>query len=179
MNYRQAVVTAISKRTLGWLVFIPACISTCISVLKFLLEQKQNSHLGVQAVALDFIRLMAEMIRHGTHFLSWFWQHAPALDFNRSNNFGFWLIYLLMFIALALNASGGELWRQTRRIKDCMNDQYILQQAEGGSVFNRQQVEAKVKIPSHSLFLQFFPLYLLPIILTSIGYFIFKFVGVI
>lgn len=46
MTYQQAGRIAVLKRILGWVVFIPAVISTLISVLKFMYEhsEKKTGH---------------------------------------------------------------------------------------------------------------------------------------
>lgn len=43
MTYQQAGRIAVLKRIAGWVIFIPALISTLISVLKFMYDHSENS----------------------------------------------------------------------------------------------------------------------------------------
>ena len=62
MTYQQAGRVAVLKRILGWVVFIPAVISTLISVLKFMYEHSEKKP-GIDAVMMDFAHVMIEMMR--------------------------------------------------------------------------------------------------------------------
>lgn len=42
MTYQQAGRIAVLKRILGWVIFIPALISTLISLLKFMNTRQEN-----------------------------------------------------------------------------------------------------------------------------------------
>ena len=63
---------------------------------------------------LDFAHVMIEMVRFNTPFLNVFWFNSPTPDFHQQLNVGFWIIYALIFIAMALQASGARMSRQTR-----------------------------------------------------------------
>ncbi len=43
MTYQQAGRIAVIKRILGWVIFIPAVLSTLISVLKFMYEHSERN----------------------------------------------------------------------------------------------------------------------------------------
>ena len=49
MTYQQAGWVAVIKRILGWVVFIPALLSTIVSVLNFLYQHSQKQE-GLNAV---------------------------------------------------------------------------------------------------------------------------------
>ncbi|MEX7671615.1 YniB family protein, partial [Klebsiella pneumoniae] len=49
MTYQQAGRIAVIKRILGWVIFIPAVLSTLISVLKFMYEHSEKKP-GIEAV---------------------------------------------------------------------------------------------------------------------------------
>ncbi|MBJ5871262.1 hypothetical protein JGL56_26505, partial [Salmonella enterica subsp. enterica serovar Derby] len=53
MTYQQAGRIAILKRVVGWVIFIPALLSTLISVLKFMYAHSEKQE-GINAVMLDF-----------------------------------------------------------------------------------------------------------------------------
>jgi hypothetical protein len=176
MTYQQAGRIAILKRILGWVIFIPAVISSLISVFKFMFEHSEKQP-GIDAVLLDFAHVMIEMIRFNTPFLNFFWYNSPLPDFQHSLNIGFWIIFALVFVGLALQASGARMSRQTTFLRENVQDQMILEKAKGVDGLTKEQVEAKIVAPNHSIFLQFFPLYILPIIVIVAGYFFFRLLG--
>lgn len=178
MTYQQAGRVAIVKRIAGWIIFIPALISTLISLLGFL-EKSREQRDGINAVMQDFAHVMIDMIRFNTGFLSGFWSHSPVPDFNHHSNILFWVIYALIFVGLALQASGGRMARQTRFLRESIEDQMILENARGAEGQSRDQLEAKIVVPRHTIFLQFFPLYILPVIIVIAGYFVLKLAGFI
>ncbi|WP_210486760.1 YniB family protein [Pantoea ananatis] len=176
MTYQQAGRIAILKRVVGWIVFLLALLSTIISLLSFLFKHSEKKP-GIDAVMLDFIHVMVDMIRFNTPFLNIFWHNSPVPEFNGQMNLGFWLIYILIFIGLALEASGARMGRQVRHVREGIEDQMILEEAKGSEGRTRQQVEEKVRIPRHTIFLQIFPLYILPIVIVIAGYFLLSLLG--
>ncbi|MDR7342273.1 hypothetical protein J2X14_000661 [Pantoea alhagi] len=178
MTYQQAGRVAIIKRVAGWIIFLPALISTLVSLMNFMFKHSEKRP-GIDAVLLDFIHVMIDMIRFNTPFLGFFWRHSPVPDFNAGGNIGFWLIYILIFVGLALQASGARMWRQSRHIKEGIEDMLILEQAKGEEGRSRQQLEEKIVVPRHTIFLQIFPLYILPIAIAVAGYFVLSLIGFI
>lgn len=178
MTYQQAGRIAILKRVAGWIIFLPALLSTIISLLSFMFKHSEKQP-GIDAVMLDFMHVMIDMIRFNTPFLGFFWRNSPVPDFHGSANIGFWIIYILVFVGLALTASGARIWRQSRHIKEGIEDQMILENAKGEEGRTRQQMEERIKVPHHTFFLQIFPLYILPIIIAIAGYFILSLLGFI
>ncbi len=53
----------------------------------------------------------------------------------------------------------------------------ILEQARGSEGRTRQQLEEKIVVPRHTIFLQIFPLYILPVIIAVAGYFVLSLLG--
>lgn len=176
MTYQQAGRIAILKRILGWVIFIPAVISTLISLFKFMFEHSEKQP-GIDAVLLDFAHVMIEMIRFNTPFLNVFWFNSPLPDFHHSLNIGFWIIFALIFIGMALQASGARMGRQAKFLREGVQDQLILEQAKGPDGLTKAQIDAKIMVPHHTIFLQIFPLYVLPVIVIVAGYFFFKLLG--
>ncbi|WP_286931611.1 YniB family protein [Leclercia sp. UBA5958] len=176
MTYQQAGRIAILKQIAGWVIFIPTVISTIISVLKFMYDHSEKQA-GINAVMLDFAHVMIEMMRFNTPFLNFFWFNSPTPDFKQSLNIGFWIIFALIFVALALQASGARMRRQTRFLREGLEDQLILEKAKGSEGMNREQIESRIVVPHHTIFLQIFPLYVLPVILIIGGYFFFSLLG--
>jgi heme/copper-type cytochrome/quinol oxidase subunit 4 len=69
MTYQQAGRIAVLKRLAGWVIFIPALISTLVSVLKFMYAHSEKQE-GINAVMLDFAHVMIDMMRVNTPFLT-------------------------------------------------------------------------------------------------------------
>lgn len=176
MTYQQAGRIAVLKRVLGWVIFIPSVISTIISVLKFMYDHSEKQA-GINAVMLDFAHVIIEMVRFNTPFLNLFWFNSPTPNFHQQLNIGFWVIFALIFVGLALQASGARMSRQTRFLREGIEDQLILEKAKGPEGLSRAQIEERIVIPRHTLFLQIFPLYVLPVIIIVAGYFFFSLLG--
>ncbi len=176
MTYQQAGRIAVVKRLAGWIIFIPAVISTLISVLKFMYEHSEKQP-GINAVMLDFAHIMIDMMRFNTPFLNFFWYNSPLPDFQHQANITFWIIFILIFVGLALQASGARMSRQARFLREGIQDQLILEQAKGADGLTKAQLEERIVVPRHTIFLQIFPLYILPVIVIIAGYFFFKLLG--
>lgn len=172
MTYQQAGRIAVLKRIAGWVIFIPAVISTLISVLKFMYDHSEKQP-GISGNA-DFAHDHVEMMRFNTPFLNIFWFNSPTPNFHQQLNLGFWVIYALIFIGMALQASGARMSRQTRFLREGVEDQMILEQAKGPEGMSREQIESRIVVPRHTIFLQIFPLYILPVIIIVAGYFFFR-----
>ena len=178
MTYQQAGRIAVLKRVAGWVIFIPTVVSTLISVLKFMYDHSEKQT-GIDAVMLDFAHVMIDMIRVNTPFLNVFWYNSPVPDFKNSLNILFWIIFALMFVGLALQASGARMSRQAKFIREGVEDQLILEKAKGTEGLSREQIESRIVVPHHTMFLQFFPLYIMPVIFIVVGYFFFSLLGFI
>ncbi len=176
MTYQQAGRIAVVKRLAGWIIFIPAVISTLISVLKFMYEHSEKQP-GINAVMLDFAHIMIDMMRFNTPFLNFFWYNSPLPDFQHQANIAFWIIFILIFVGLALQASGARMSRQARFLREGIQDQLILEQAKGADGLTKAQLEERIVVPRHTIFLQIFPLYILPVIVIIAGYFFFTLLG--
>ncbi|MGK9171785.1 YniB family protein [Yokenella regensburgei] len=176
MTYQQAGRIAVLKRVLGWVIFIPSVISTIISVLKFMYEHSEKQA-GINAVMLDFAHVIIEMVRFNTPFLNLFWFNSPTPDFHQQMNITFWVIFALIFVGLALQASGARMSRQTRFLRENVEDQMILEKAKGEQGLSRARIEERIVVPHHTIFLQIFPLYVLPVIIIVAGYFFFSLLG--
>lgn len=181
MTYQQAGRVAVLKRILGWVVFIPSLLSTIISLLNFVYEHSKAQQ-GINAVMLDFVHVMVDMVRFNTSFLNMFWYNSPVPVLGQgvtSANIVFFIIYWLIFVGLALQASGARMSRQVKHIREGIQDQLILEQAKEGEGRTKQQIEERIVLPRHTIFVQYFPLYILPIILAVIAYFILKLLGLL
>lgn len=62
MNYQTVFYIAITKRVLGWIIFSLALVSTVVSLV-LLAEKQALQGDGLNAVANDFIKIMALIIR--------------------------------------------------------------------------------------------------------------------
>lgn len=180
MTYQQAGRIAIIKRILGWVVFIPALLSTLISLLNFIYQHTEATK-GINAVMMDFVHVMVDMVRFNTPFLNLFWYNSPIPNVDKSvfsgSNLMFIIIYFLIFVGLALQASGARMSRQVRFIRERLEDQLILEHAKGDEGLTRHQLEQRITLPHHTIFLQYFPLYILPLVIAVVAYFVIKLLG--
>ncbi|SAJ08078.1 putative regulatory protein [Klebsiella aerogenes] len=176
MTYQQAGRIAVIKRILGWVIFIPAVLSTLISVLKFMYEHSEKKP-GIDAVMMDFAHLMIEMVRFNTPFLNFFWYNSPLPEFKHALNIGFWIVYALVFVGMALQASGARMGRQAKFLREGVEDQLILEQAKGAEGLSREQLAERIVVPRHTILKQYFTLYVLPIVVIVIGYVFFSLLG--
>lgn len=178
MSYQHAGIYAIVKRVIGWLIFIPAFISTTVSLIELAAMPRANGE-GVNAVINDFFRVLAEMVQFNTSWLDFFWRHSPVpntqIGFSQQNII-FFVIFFLMFIGLALSASGLRMYRQVKYLKENIQDQLIIERALKSGI-TAQELEQNIKLPRHTLFTQVMVLYISPIIVIAIGYFLLKFLG--
>lgn len=178
MTLQQARWVAVFKRVAGWVVFIPALISTIVSLLKLAHQQSTDSD-KINAVIGDFINVVTEMIRVNTPFLNTFWNNSPVPDKLlgfEGHNLSFLLIYILMFVGLALSASGIRMSRQVKFIRENIEDQAIIENArESGKT--PADLIAKIRIPNHTIFRQIFVLYVLPVFIGAIAWFLIKFLN--
>lgn len=85
---------------------------------------------------------------------------------------------MLIFVGLSLQASGARMSRQVRHIREGIEDQMILERAKGNEGHSREQLEEKIVLPHHTIFLQFFTLYILPSVIGVLGYFVIKLLGI-
>ncbi|MNC47277.1 hypothetical protein D3C75_963290 [compost metagenome] len=69
--------------------------------------------------------------------------------------------------------------RQAKFLREGVQDQLILEQAKGPEGLTKEQIDSKIVVPRHTIFLQIFPLYILPVIIIVIGYFFFSLLGFI
>ncbi|MDR3433850.1 MAG: YniB family protein [Rouxiella aceris] len=181
MTYQQAGRVAVLKRIVGWIIFIPALLSTLISLLNFVYEHSKTKQ-GINAVMMDFVHVMVDMVKFNTPFLNVFWDNAPLPVLGQgvtSANIMFIVIFWLIFVGLALQTSGARMSRQVRHIRENVQDQLIMEQAKEGEARTKEQIEQRIVIPRHSIFMQYFPLYILPIIIAVIAYFVLKLIGLL
>lgn len=178
MSYQHAGFYAIAKRVLGWLIFIPAFISTAISLIKLAILPRPSGE-GIHAVINDFFRVLAEMVQFNTSFLNFFWRNSPTpntqMGFSQENIL-FFVIFFLMFVGLAFSASGLRMHRQAKYLKENVQDQLIIERAMKSGV-TKEELQQNVQLPRHTIFTQIMVLYLSPIIVIAIGYFLLKFLG--
>ncbi|WP_254555721.1 YniB family protein, partial [Salmonella enterica] len=72
MSYQPSGRIDILKRVVGCVIFIPALLSTLISVLNFMYAHREKQE-GINAVMLDFTHVLIDMMRVNTPFLNVFW----------------------------------------------------------------------------------------------------------
>lgn len=177
MNFHQAAKIAVLKQIVGGIIVIFATLSTFISLLNFL--SAHTVHSGPAAVVTDFIHFLINLLQHNTHFLQLFWLYSPKLGELQQLNLEFWLIYALIFIGLALQGAGARMWRQSRFIKEKVEDMGIIESIKCTGALSQHQLTQQLELPNQPFYRQYYRLYLLPILgvgLLGIGFY---FVGLL
>jgi len=181
MTHQQGGRIAVLKRILGWVIFIAALLSTLTSVLNFVYENSKSTT-GINAVILDFVHVMVDMVRFNTPFLNVFWYNAPLPALSAGitlANIMFVIIYWLVFLGIALQASGVKMSLQVKRIRENVQDQLIMEQTKDGEKRTREAIESRIDVPNSPIYKQYFPLFILPIIIAVVAYFVLKLTGLI
>ncbi|MBK5142177.1 hypothetical protein I2494_00330 [Budviciaceae bacterium BWR-B9] len=166
MTHQQASTVALIKRIAGIVIFIPALISTVISVLKYLVEPKTNMQ-EMTAMIMDFVQVIIKIVRQYTSFLEYFWGNSPIPDISNwsaSGSVWFIVIFLLMFIGLALQASGARLAKRVYNVREGVRERAILEAMNGDEARSFKDLEKLISIPNTSIFAQFGLLYVSPVL---------------
>lgn len=71
---------------------------------------------------LDFTYVMIDMMQANTLFLNLFWYNFLTPNFNGGVNVMFWVIFILIFVGLALQDSGARMSRQARFLREGVED---------------------------------------------------------
>ncbi|MGL4859621.1 MAG: YniB family protein [Enterobacteriaceae bacterium] len=175
MTYHQAGRVAIFYRILGWLIALPALLSTTLSLLLYAGKQVNISvQQGLSTVLADFLHLIIEVARFNTPFLHAFWTLAPVPHFSSgliTANVMFFIIYFLIFFGLAINAGGQRLSRQAKTIREGIEDQLILEGLKEQGARSRQELEQAAQLPLPTIFRQVGLLYVTPLVFIVLGYF--------
>ena len=69
--------------------------------------------------------------------------------------------------------------RQVQHIRDGIKDQIILEQEKVSEGRSREQLEEKIVFLHHTIFLQCFTLYILPLVIGLVAYFVIKLLGLL
>jgi hypothetical protein len=181
MKYQQARQIAVIKRIVGWVIFIPCLLSTIVSLLNFLAQYNKTNQ-GISAVLLDFVHVLVNAVRVNTSFLDLFWFASPLPSWGAGVTLGnilFVLIYWLIFVGAAFQASGVRISQQIRRLREGIEDRIILQQAQETVTPDRNELEQHIELPGHSVFRQYITLYISPLVIAIIGYLLGHLAGIL
>lgn len=181
MTHHQANVVALIKRIVGIVIFIPALVSTVISLLKYLVAPKAQMQ-EMTAAVMDFVKVMVDIARQYTRFLEYFWVNSPIPDlanWSSSNSLWFIAIFALIFIGLSLQAAGARLTKRVYSIREGVIQRAALEGMNGAEGRTRQELETLVSIPNTSIFAQFGLLYVSPVIWGIIVYAIIRLINML
>ncbi|VFS51155.1 YniB family protein [Budvicia aquatica] len=159
MTHHQANVVALIKRIVGIVIFIPALVSTVISLLKYLVAPKAQMQ-EMTAAVMDFVKVMVDIARQYTSFLEYFWVNSPIPDlanWSSSNSLWFIAIFALIFIGLSLQAAGARLTKRVYSIREGVIQRAALEGMNGAEGRTRQELEKLVSIPNTSIFCPVWP----------------------
>lgn len=181
MTHHQANVVALIKRIVGIVIFIPALVSTIISLFKYLVEPKEQMQ-EMTAAVMDFVKVMVDMLHQYTRFLEYFWINSPIPNLSNwtaSNSLWFIAIFVLIFVGLALQAAGARLTRRVYSIREGVIQRAALEGMNGAEGRSREELQKLVSIPNTSIFAQFGLLYVAPIIWGVIVYVILRLIDML
>lgn len=88
------------------------CIDLYTDFFAEIYEYPAGKPEGINAVMLDFTHVMIDMMQANTPFLNLFWYNSPTPNFNGGVNVMFWVIFILIFVGLALQDSGARMSRR-------------------------------------------------------------------
>lgn len=181
MTYRQAGRVAIIYRILGWLIALPALLSTSLSLLLFVSQQVHAlQQRGIGTVLADFLHLFIEVARDNTQFLHLFWSFSPVPNFNQgpsTANILFFITYFMIFLGFTLNTSGQRLSRQAKNVREGIEDQLILEKLKEQGGRNREELEQAAQLPLPTILRQYGLLYISPLFFIVVGYLSFQQLG--
>lgn len=181
MTHPQAHAVALIKHIVGIVVFIPALVSTIISLFKYLVEPKEQTQ-EMTAAVMDFVKVMVDMLHQYTGFLEYFWVNSPIPNLNNwTANSSLWFIaiFFLIFIGLALQASGNRLTKRIFSIREGVIERAALEGMNGVEGRSLEELQKSVSIPNASVFAQFGLLYIAPIIWGVIVYAILRLIDLL
>jgi len=160
----------------GFVVGILALISLAVSMLKFLYFRIDDGSRFGSAIAKPF-KDAVSWIADNTQFLNFFWEHSPVpnhLNISEPENIYFLLTYGVLFIGLALKASGDKMSGRLAKIREQIEDQLMKESINGERTRSRQEIEDSIEVPNSNLFTQFQQLYIAPTITAVIAGIIIK-----
>lgn len=179
MNYQQALKKSRLKRIFGFIIFLIGIVSSIISILKMLYFNSDDGTVIGGALSKIFKNLIS-LIYENTQFLNIFWQNCPSPNLNQLNtqdNIYFLLLYVLIFIGLALYSSGKKLAIRINDINIIIENQLIQESIRNGVVRTRQELENNTNINDSSAFSQVHQLYIAPLAIAVLSGIILKLLG--
>lgn len=168
MNYKNAVVLAVCKRLIGWILLITGMLSTLVSILKFLSLHIDNGSMAAAFLADPYKQLYI-FVYGKTDFLSFFWNNSPVPDLGSltsTNSLYFFAVYIMIFIGSAVKNSGAKLSSRLFKTGEQIEDQLMEDQIKGVTSRSRAEIRNTLSIPDYSIFRQLL-WELIPFIITS------------
>lgn len=181
MTHHKARALALIKRIVGIVIFIPALISTVISVLKYLVAPKSQMQ-EMTATIMDFLQVMFNIVRQYTSFLEYFWTNSPVpniQNWTASNTVWFIVIFFLIFVGLALSASGARLAKRVYNVQEGVTERAILEAMNGEQARTKQELQKLISIPNTSIFAQITELYVAPVLWGAFIYAILRLINML
>ena len=179
MHYRQAVKQSIIKRIFGSFVFLLGAVSSAISFLRMLYFNFDDGTAIGGAIAKIFQKIVYAIYEH-TQFLNFFWEHCPTPSLNQLNthdNLYFIVLYISIFIGIALYSSGKKLAIRLKAINEMIEDQLIRESLRGEMARSRREIESTMSVENSSIFSQVHQLYIAPLVITIVGGILLKLLG--
>ncbi len=166
MTYDEAKKKILIKWLVGAPVVVAASLSSAVSALKMFYFGLDNGDQLSNAIALPIKRLVY-LIYENTNFLEFFWKHSPIptpKELLSNSNIQFFVIYLIIFVGMALVGSARSLSARLAEIDKEIENELIRESVKGKPPRKRQEIQEQVSVPKPSWLSQFHTLYLAPIV---------------
>ncbi|MFC0180353.1 YniB family protein [Thorsellia kenyensis] len=205
MTYQQARILAYIKMSSGWFVFAISLLWTVSGALKSLLAYSLlwtvtgalKSLLGYSQLVVNKVKnaeesglnfifgIMSSVIKTLDKGLSdmpvmgFFWTSAPTpvIGDGVFGNLGFVILFWGMFIGMALVQSSDKLFSQVRNVQQTVDSLIFIETARGEKVQSADELISRLKLKHHSVFIQYFPLYVFPMVIIIMVKFALGFLG--
>lgn len=179
MDYKEAVNQSRFKKIAGLSLTLIATMSTGISLMRLI-------YFGIdertRIANASLFKHNIYVVYKNTRFLDWFWEHCPKPNLANPKdveNIFFLLIYYAIFLGLAMYASGREIGKEISEVEKFSENYLFDDSTPAESEIEYQYTPKPVTIPESSVFAQFIPLCIIPVMVTLFGGVLFKMIGLI
>lgn len=181
MTYDEARKKILTKWLLGAPIVIASSASSIISALKMFYFGLDSGDPLSGAIARPIKQLVYLAYDH-TRFLEFLWEHSPIptpRDLLSSGTIASFVIYLCIFLGLALIGSARSLSARLAEIDKKIENELIRESVKGCAPRRREEIQAQVSDPKPGCLGQFHTLYLAPIIVGLVVAVIAKLSGLV
>jgi YniB-like protein len=156
VTYKDALAKSRIKMIVGVVITAIAFVSTVVSLLRMLyFRLDDGTNLGT--VFSRPFKNLAIFVHEKTQFLDFFWFYSPTpslVNISDPENIKFGVVYLSIFVGLALYASGDKLAVRLRKIDERIENQLLEDSISGERMRTIEEIRVSAEIPNSSIFTQ-------------------------